>query len=88
MSIAPDVRGVNVPLAGDYEIDPQHSMIGFVVRHLMVSKVRGRFNAFTGTLHVAGDPAESKVTVEIDLASIDTGSDQRDEHLQIGRAHV
>ena len=82
MSITREVQGVNAPPAGEYEIDPQHSMIGFVVRHLMVSKVRGRFNGFTGTLHVADNPAESKVAVEIDLAGIDTGSDQRDEHLR------
>jgi len=82
MSIARQIQGVNVPPAGEYEIDPLHSMVGFAVRHLMVSKVRGRFNGFTGTLHVADGPAESKVAVDIDLASIDTGSDQRDEHLR------
>lgn len=82
MSIAPETQGVNVPLAGEYEIDSPHSAVEFAVRHLMVSKVRGRFNDLVGTLHVAESPVESKVAVEVDLASVDTGNDQRDEHLR------
>ena len=68
--------------AGTWTIDPMHSEVGFTVRHLMVSKVRGRFTKFSGELVTAEDPLDSSVTAEIDLASIHTGADQRDAHLR------
>ena len=67
---------------GTWQIDPLHSEVGFSVRHMMVSKVRGRFTDCTATLTTAEELADSSVTVEIKLASIETGSDQRDEHLR------
>lgn len=69
-------------LAGTWTIDPIHSDVSFTVRHMMVSKVRGRFATFSGTLTTADDPADSSVTAEIDLRSIDTGNEQRDEHIR------
>ncbi len=66
-----------------YTIDPIHSTIEFAVRHLMVSKVRGRFNAFAGTIAAdAGTHLPQAVEVEIDVSSIDTREAQRDAHLK------
>jgi polyisoprenoid-binding protein YceI len=67
---------------GTWNIDPVHSSVGFVARHLMVSKVRGRFNKFTGTLTIAEDPLKSKVEASADVASISTGDESRDGHLK------
>ena len=69
-------------VAGTWDIDPVHSEIGFSVRHMMVSKVRGRFTKFSGQLVTSTTPTDSSVTAEIDLASIDTGNDQRDAHIR------
>lgn len=71
-----------IPATGTYAIDPSHSHVGFKIRHLVVSKVRGSFGAFTGTLRVADEPLDSSVEVSVDLASIDTGDEQRDGHLR------
>jgi len=65
-----------------WNIDPVHSSVGFVARHLMVSKVRGRFNKFSGTLTIAEDPMKSKVEASADVASISTGDETRDGHLK------
>jgi polyisoprenoid-binding protein YceI len=75
---------VEIPgyVAGTWTIDPVHSTVGFTIRHMMISKVRGRFGAFEGTLVTADDPLESRVTATVDLASIDTGNVQRDEHIR------
>lgn len=69
-------------VAGTWTIDPVHSEVGFSVRHMMVSKVRGKFTSFSGTLTTAEDPAQSSVTATIDLASIDTGNEDRDNHIR------
>jgi len=69
-------------VTGTWAIDPLHSEVGFSVRHIMVSKVRGRFTKFSGELVTADDVLASSVTAEIDLASIDTGSEQRDGHIR------
>jgi len=69
-------------VAGTWTIDPVHSEVGFSVRHMMVSKVRGRFATFSGTLVTGENPLDSSVTAEIDLASIITGSEQRDQHIR------
>lgn len=76
------VEGVALPEAGTYEIDPSHSVVEFVVRHLGLAKVRGRFNEFTGTIQISDDPGASQVHVTIDAASIDTRDAKRDEHLR------
>ena len=69
-------------VAGTWTIDPVHSEIGFSVRHMVVSKVRGRFTGVTGTIVTAADPLQSSATAEIDLTTIDTANEQRDEHLR------
>jgi polyisoprenoid-binding protein YceI len=69
-------------VAGTWSIDPVHSDVGFTVRHMMVSKVRGKFRTVSGELVTGGDPLDSSVTAEIDLSSIDTGSEQRDAHIR------
>jgi polyisoprenoid-binding protein YceI len=72
-------------ITGDYTIDVSHSRLGFVARHAMVTKVRGQFGAFTGTAHIdEADPAASKVDLSIEVASIETGSADRDGHLKSG----
>ena len=69
-------------VAGTWTIDPVHSEIGFSVRHMMVSKVRGKFTNFSGEIVTADDPLKSSATAVIDLKSISTGNDQRDEHIR------
>jgi polyisoprenoid-binding protein YceI len=69
-------------VAGTWNIDPVHSEVGFSARHMMVSKVRGRFTKFSGQLVTGADPLASTVSAEIDLASITTGNDQRDDHIR------
>jgi polyisoprenoid-binding protein YceI len=69
-------------VAGTWTIDPVHSHVGFAVRHMMVSKVRGHFTAFEGTIVTGEDPLDSSVTATIDLASIDTSNPQRDGHIR------
>ncbi|SEH69055.1 Polyisoprenoid-binding protein YceI [Mycolicibacterium rutilum] len=66
---------------GTWAIDPVHSTIGFSVRHLMVSKVRGSFDTFSGAITVAEDGTPS-VTAEIAVDSINTRNEQRDAHLK------
>jgi polyisoprenoid-binding protein YceI len=70
-------------LTGTYTLDASHTQIGFVTRHAMVTKVRGVFNDISGTVHVDGaNPTSSSVSVDIQAASIDTRSDDRDAHLR------
>jgi polyisoprenoid-binding protein YceI len=76
------VSGVEYPAVGTYAIDPSHTRVGFVVRHMAVSKVRGSFPGVTGTLELAERPADSKISVTIDAASVDTRDENRDNHLR------
>lgn len=70
-------------LAATWEIDTSHSQVGFVVRHLVVAKVRGDFNEWSGTVVLDDkDITKSTVDVKIKAASIDTGSADRDKHLR------
>jgi polyisoprenoid-binding protein YceI len=76
------VEGNEIPAAGTYAIDASHSEVGFSVRHLMVSKTRGRFSDVSGTVSIGDDPLASSVEVTIGTASIDTRDDTRDAHLR------
>jgi len=76
------LTGIPGYVAGTWTIDPVHSEVGFTARHMMVSKVRGRFRAFSGQLVTGASPLDSSVTAEIDLSSIDTGNEQRDAHIK------
>jgi polyisoprenoid-binding protein YceI len=69
-------------LAGTWVIDPVHSDVGFTVRHMMVSKVRGRFARFEGEIVTGDNPLDSSVSATIDLTSIDTNNEQRDGHIR------
>ena len=75
-------QGGVVPAAGVYDLDQAHTTVEFVARHLMITKVRGRFATFSGSINVAEVPEESSVEVTIDAASIQTSQDQRDAHLR------
>ena len=66
---------------GTWALDPTHTEIGFTVRHIM-SKVRGKFETFEGTLVTADDVTDSRVDVSVDLNSINTGTVDRDNHLR------
>jgi polyisoprenoid-binding protein YceI len=76
--------GTTIPgyVAGTWTIDAVHSEVGFSVRHMMVSKVRGRFTKFEGEVVTGDTLLNSSVTAEIDLSSIETGNEQRDGHLR------
>ncbi len=67
---------------GTWNVDAAHSSVGFVARHLMVTKVRGRFASFNGAVTVSEDPLQSKVEATVDMASVTTGDAGRDGHLQ------
>ena len=75
---------VQIPglIAGTWEIDPVHSEVSFVVRHMVVSKVRGRFDRFSGTIVTDEDLARSSVNVTIDATSINTNEPNRDNHVR------
>ena len=69
-------------LVGDYQFDLAHTTLGFVARHAMVTKVRGRFDDFEGTLHIDEELAKSSVRIVIKVNSIDTRQKMRDDHLR------
>ncbi|MEX0848091.1 MAG: YceI family protein [Ilumatobacteraceae bacterium] len=68
--------------AGTWTVDPSHSSVSFVARHLMVSKVRGSFTSFAGAITIDENPTASKVEATVDVASINTGDEGRDGHLK------
>ena len=76
------VDGTEVPLAGTYSLDASHSEVGFSVRHVMVSKTKGRFADIEGSVVIADDPLASSVEVTIQAGSIDTRDEGRDGHLR------
>ncbi|GHE89605.1 polyisoprenoid-binding protein [Amycolatopsis deserti] len=83
-SVTPTRRlgDVELPAAGTWRIDPGHAEVGFVGRHFMLTKVRGRFTAVDGVVEVAENPADSKVSVTIEMASVHSGDQARDDHLR------
>jgi polyisoprenoid-binding protein YceI len=76
------VEGRTVPAVGSWTVDKSHSSVEFVVRHLMVAKVRGRFTDYEADITIAERPEDSRVDVSIDVASISTGDEGRDGHLR------
>jgi len=76
------VQGVEYPAVGTYDIDVSHTRVGFAVRHMAVSKVRGEFQEFGGTLELATDPVDSKIAVTIQAGSVNTHDENRDNHLR------
>jgi len=69
-------------VAGTWTIDPIHSHVGFVIKHLMVSKVRGHFAAFAGEITTADNLLDSSVSATIEATSIDTNNSMRDDHIR------
>jgi polyisoprenoid-binding protein YceI len=76
-----DTTTTTIP-AGTWTLDAAHSSVGFTVRHMMVSKVRGKFTDYTADIVTAEDPLQSSVTATVQMASIDTGDEGRDGHLR------
>lgn len=81
LTLAPD-ETLTVPAPGIYEIDPDHSSIRFVARHIALSRVYGQFQEFTGQIRIADRFEDSQVEVLIDAASVFTNVEKRDEHLR------
>ncbi|AWZ04158.1 MULTISPECIES: YceI family protein [unclassified Streptomyces] len=78
-----DVDPALAAVTGDYVIDAAHSSIGFTVRHAMVTNVRGTFAGHEGALHLDGaDPSRSTASIDVKIASVDTGIGDRDGHLR------
>src|SRR5258708_12881375 len=73
-----------IPVAGVYEIDGAHTAVEFVGRHLMITKVRGRFSDVRGRITIDEEPEKSHVEVEIGVASVSTGNGDRDVPLKSG----
>ena len=74
--------GAELPIPGRWELDPGHTEVAFIGRHFMLTKVRGRFTGVTGAIEVAQDPGETTVEVTIDMASVESGNQARDDHLR------
>jgi len=84
MAQAPsEVGGIQPPPPGKYELDRAHTAVEFVARH-MLTKIRGRFTDFDGTIEVGERPEDSQVVVEIRVASIQTNDERRDGHMKSG----
>jgi polyisoprenoid-binding protein YceI len=82
MTTTPSTALRNAPAAGSYALDQSHSHVSFSARHLMVTKVRGRFPVTAGHLDIAVDPTQSSVEATIDVSAVDSGDPKRDEHLR------
>jgi polyisoprenoid-binding protein YceI len=79
---SPAVSSIPGYVAGTWDADTIHSEVTFVVRHMVVSKVRGRFDKFEATITTAEDPLRSSVEVTIDAGSVNTVQEQRDVHIR------
>lgn len=77
-----NLTGVELPAPGEWVIDPGHAEVAFIGRHFMLTKVRGRFTGVSGSVIVADDPQASSVEVTIDMASVNSGDQARDDHLR------
>jgi polyisoprenoid-binding protein YceI len=75
---------INLPgyVVGTWDFDPPHTYVGFVVRHLVMTKVRGRFETVEGHIVTAENPLDSSVEVSVDLHSVNTNNETRDNHLR------
>ena len=76
-----DIPGYKV---GTWTIDPTHSEIAFSIRHLMISKVKGKFERFEASFTTPENPLEATVTASVDVASVTTNDATRDNHLRTG----
>ena len=77
-----------LPIAGVWAIDPGHAEVGFVGRHFMLTKVRGRFTGVDGTVTIGSDPEGSRVSVVIDVTTLASGDEARDSGIRSAEHHV
>lgn len=84
MNAVRTIDETKVPATGTWRLDPGHADVGFVGRHLGLTKVRGRFTGVSGTVTIADDLAASTVDVAIDMATVNSGDQSRDDHLRSG----
>ncbi len=82
MSATRNINGLDLPAAGLWTVDPGHVEVGFVGRHFGLTKIRGRFAGVDGRVTVADDIASSSIEVVIDMASVTSGDQSRDDHLR------
>ena len=82
MSATRTIDDIQAPAAGVWAIDPTHTTVEFIGRHLVFTKVRGRFTGVSGAVTVADDPNASSVEITLDATSITTGTPDRDAHLK------
>jgi len=82
MAVAHSHFAPPVPAPGTWALDPTHTEVSFTARHLMVTKVRGRFPVVSGAVTVAENPLESSVEAVIDVAGVHSGESGRDDHLR------
>lgn len=75
---------LDLPVVGVWKVDPGHAEVGFWGRHFMLTKVRGRFTVVDATVVIADVPAESTVQATIDMRSVNSGDQTRDDHLRSG----
>ncbi len=78
-----EFQGISIPPAGKWELDPAHTTVEFIARH-MLTKVRGRFTEFSGGFEIGDTPEETRAHAEIKAASIETHTQMRDDHLRSG----
>lgn len=76
------VDGIDLPQSGTWRVDPGHAEVGFVGRHLMFTKVRGRFVDVDAIVEVGERVQDTRVQATIEMASVDSGDATRDEHLR------
>lgn len=76
------VDGVELPAPGRWRIDAGHTEAAFIGRHLGLSKVRGRFTGVEGTVEITEDITRSRIDISVDMATVDSGSNARDESLR------
>lgn len=76
------VAGVQLPASGSWVVDPGHAEVGFVGRHFMLTKVRGRFTGVEGAAEIGAEPTDTRVSVTIDMATVSSGDQTRDDHLR------
>lgn len=81
-TVTRELEGRTLPAPGVYQLDKAHSSVEFLARHLMISKVRGTFGEFSGTVTIGEVPEDSHVEVTIDAASVSTKESTRDDHLR------
>ncbi len=76
------IGGTQLPAPGVWTVDPSHAEVGFVGRHLMLTKVRGRFTGLDAIVTIGEQPEDSTIEATIDMTSVSTGDQSRDDHLR------